>query len=248
MTADQSMQLTLALDSAFVTGSTPTHAAYRQAVDYLRATNFAGPKYVVLLTDGEPTYGLTDAGGCYGIGTERVDSTALIADVTAAFQEGINTFVIGSPGSEGARVDLSRVAEEGGTARDGCSSAADSDLYCHLDMTTEPDFGAALAGALGQVAEQTADPCSYAVPMPRDGQTIDRARVNVSFTEASGTPVEVPNVATEVADCLWGWQYSEDQSTIQLCPDTCATVMATGDTDVDILVGCRPTIMGTGAR
>jgi hypothetical protein len=243
----QRMQVTQALGNALVTGSTPTHAAYRQAVDYLRNTNFSGGKYVVLITDGEPTYGLTDAGACFGIGTQRVDSTALIAEVATAFASGIQTFVIGSPGSEGAREDLSRMAEEGGTARPGCSSAPGSNEYCHLDMTTEPDFGAALASALGQVAEQTQDPCSYELPMPTDGQSIDRGKVNVSYTDTDGNTVEVARDPS-LTDCNSGWQYSEDQNQILLCPDTCGAVMNNGNTDVNILVGCMPTVIGGQAR
>jgi hypothetical protein len=139
------------------------------------------------------------------------------------------------------------MAEEGGTARPGCSSAPGSDEYCHLDMTTETDFGAALAGALGQVAEQTQDPCSYEVPMPSAGQSIDRGRVNVSYTDGNGTKVEVTRDPS-LTDCNSGWQYSEDQETILLCADTCAAVMNGGDTDVEILVGCRPTVLGGEAR
>jgi hypothetical protein len=200
-----------------------------------------------LITDGEPTYGLTDTNTCFGIGTQRVDSTALVAEVSAAFASGIQTFVIGSPGSETAREDLSRMAEEGGTARPGCSSAPGSDEYCHLDMTTEPDFGAALAGALGQVAEQTQDPCSYDVPMPSDGQSIDRSRVNVSYTDASGNAVDVLRDPS-LTDCDSGWQYSENMNSILLCPDACGAVMSGGNTDVNILVGCRPTAIGEEAR
>jgi hypothetical protein len=236
-----------ALDQAVVNGSTPTHAAYQRAVEYLRAAAFTGDKYVVLITDGQPTYGLTAEGTCFGGGIDRVDSTALIAEVTAARASGIYTFVIGSPGSEGARVDLSRMAEEGGTARPDCSSAEDSALYCHLDMTTEEDFAAALSMALGQVVEQTEDPCQYALPTPPDGQMIDRGRVNVSYTDEAGTTVEVLRDPSE-SECNSGWQYSADQNTILLCPDTCGALMATGNTDVDILVGCRATAIGTGAR
>lgn len=236
-----------ALDDALVTGSTPTHAAYRQAVDYLRSATFTGAKYVVLITDGEPTYGLTDTNTCFGIGTERVNSTALVAEVAAALTGGIQTFVIGSPGSEPAREDLSRMAEEGGTARAGCSSAPDSDTFCHLDMTTEPDFGAALAGALGQVAEETQDPCAYDLPMPGDGQSIDRGRVNVSYTDANGNAVQITRDPS-LTECNSGWQYSEDQNTILLCPDACGAVTAGGNTDVNILVGCQPTAIGGVAR
>lgn len=247
LTEGQRSMLETALGSAVVSGSTPTHAAYLQAAQYLGASSFDGSKYIVLLTDGDPTYGLTDEGSCTGNGISRVDSSNLIEDVGGAYANGISTFVIGSPGSENARSDLSRMAEVGGTARNGCSSDQGSDLYCHLDMTTEPDFGSALAEALGEVVELAEDPCTYILPTPPDGQTIDRTRVNVSYMDGAGEKVEIGRDPTDT-ECNTGWQYTADQNAIQLCDDVCQTVLSSGNTDVDILVGCRATTRGEPAR
>src|SRR5262249_6050600 len=128
-------------------GGTPTHAAFLFGAETVAASDLAGRKFVLLITDGVPTRTLT----CEGDGMMAVDSGPLITAAETAFKtQGISTFVIGSPGSEDARHDLSRIASVGGTAAAGCSD--DGPNYCHLDMTTAPDFATALADGLADIA------------------------------------------------------------------------------------------------
>ena len=94
-------------------GGTPTHDAYRYAYGALATASASGNRFAVVITDGTPTFSL----GCVGTGlvSDPVDPSPLVGEATRAREQGVSTFVIGSPGSEGARESLSRMAEAGGT-------------------------------------------------------------------------------------------------------------------------------------
>jgi von Willebrand factor type A domain-containing protein len=198
-------------------GGTPTHDAYRFAVAALEQTDAPGSRFAVVITDGTPTYSL----GCVGTGlvSDPVDPAPLVAEAAASSARGVRTFVIGSPGSEDARASLSRMAEAGGTARPGCSHQGPD--YCHFDMTEQPNFAAALAEALGQIAGQALS-CTYDIPTPPNGATLDPAKVNVRFQPSGADSELIPQSGD--GRCSEGWQYSQDQQQIELCGSTCERV------------------------
>lgn len=199
-------------------GSTPTHDAYRYALQQLSAADNLGQRYLVLITDGTPTYAL----GCQGSGTPQdpADPTPLIPEAASALGRGIRTFVIGSPGSEDARRSLSQMAEAGGTAAVGCTHDG-SPRYCHFDMTGEADFAVALRDALGAISGLALS-CAYDIPAPPDGATLDQGKVNVTFTPEEGAREVIGQ--SPAGTCTDGWQYSQDQSQILLCGSTCERV------------------------
>jgi len=200
-------------------GGTPTHDAYEYAVAELERSAEAGPRFLVLITDGIPTYSLgCDISGRQGNDNE-VDSTPLIGAASTAQAAGVRTFVIGSPGSEGARESLSRMAEAGGTASAGCSHNGPN--YCHFDMTQQSDLAAGLDTALSTIAGLALS-CSYDIPAPPVGAMLDPGKVNVLFTDASGEPELIGQSAS--GSCSDGWQYSADQTRIQLCGSTCERI------------------------
>jgi len=205
-------------------GGTPTHDAYMVGLGQLTSTNLMGAKFLVLITDGAPTFALN----CVGNGRDMVDSTALIGQVTNALTGGIKTFVIGSPGSEPARGALSQMATAGGTAQPNCADTGPN--YCHFDMTAQTDLGAALKGALDKITGQVLS-CTYTIPDPGDGQQIDPKKVNVQHNG-----VDVPRDPSDT-QCNTGWNYSPDQTQIVLCPDTCNRVKSEGG-DIKIVYGC----------
>ncbi len=200
-------------------GGTPTHDAYQYALSQVGETSAIGPRFVVLITDGIPTYSL----GCEGTGQaeDAVDPTPLIGEATRASSRGVRTFVIGSPGSEDARESLSRMAEAGGTALAGCSHTGPN--YCHFDMTSQDDLGAGLESALGFISG-IALGCRYAVPQSSDGALLDANKVNVLFTPPDGSQ-ELIGQSLDPA-CSDGWQYAEGQTQIRLCGSTCDRVQA----------------------
>jgi hypothetical protein len=215
-------------------GGTPMHGAYNFGVEQLKATTLEGPRFLLLITDGIPTYTLA----CAGNGRTRVDGAPLIQDVQARFDDSqIRTFVIGSPGSEAARDDLSKMASVGGTASPGC--AVGGPAFCHFDMTAEPDFSKALNLALAQITQATLA-CDYAVPKPPGGLRLDFNDASVVL-ESGGTSVrEFQRSAS--GDCAEGWQFGADRSSIHLCPATCSELQGLLQRDrtleVSVKFGC----------
>jgi hypothetical protein len=195
-------------------GGTPTHAAYEFGIAELEKSALSGSHFLVLITDGIPTFTLE----CGGDGQTRVDGAPLVASVEQRYDDdSIRTFVIGSPGSEAARDELSAMAFLGGTGAPGCEAAVPG--ACHFDMTGEPNFSTALGQALGDIAEATLG-CVYSVPEPPTGRSrIDLNDVSVVL-ESGGSPVS-EFLRASSADCDAGWQYSADQTSIQLCRSTC---------------------------
>lgn len=226
--------LVKALQAKQPLGSTPTHDALSYAYERLAAAPIAGDKYVVLLTDGAPTYSLN----CGGDGTAIVDSSPLLAEAeNAVLGAGIRTFVVGSPGSEDAREVLSRMAQAGRTAPAGCSHAGPN--YCHFDMTTASDLALALTSTLDTIAA-SAESCRYALPLPPGAGPLDRNRLNVVMTPSTGAQVVLP-MSSAGGACTNGWRYSTNSASVTeivLCESTCAAVKADPKASVEFVLGC----------
>jgi hypothetical protein len=162
----------------------------------------------------------------------------MIAEVAAANQRGIRTFVIGVPGSENFRAALSKVAEAGGTARPNCTSgdhrtnAGVGD--CHYDMTVAQNFGDELNKALDAISGSVLS-CNYPIPDSSDA-SFDPAKVNVTVT-VSGTTTELARDTSKAS----GWDYSPDGKEIVLQGDACTRAKTAG-AQVDIVYGC-PTVV-----
>jgi Mg-chelatase subunit ChlD len=216
-------------------GATPTHGAYLFGIEQLANTKLTGERVILLITDGTPTCTLSCE--C----TEdnvAVDSQPLIDEATQAFENGVRTFVIGSPGSEETRDVLSQLASVGGTARENCSN--DGPVYCHFDMTTEPDFAKALAKALSEIGESIRS-CEYPIPAPPAGKALDPELVNVLYTPLGGEAETIARDAS-AADCREGWQYSADGKNIVLCGDACERVRSEPNSTVEVLFGCETVV------
>lgn len=222
-----------AVDAAGPQGGTPTHAAYRFGEAAVAGSMLTGQKFVLLITDGIPTRTLD----CMGDGKTAVDSGPLITEVGEDLaKNGVKTFVIGSPGSEDARTDLSKMASAGGTATPGCSDNGPN--YCHLDMTTAKDFAAALAEGLAQIAGQIST-CEFTIPPPPPGKTLDTGRVNVNYTHGDGKQSTILHDSTGM--CAAGWKYDDDTAPtkIVLCGSDCDVVKADQGAKVDVIFGCQ---------
>jgi hypothetical protein len=226
-----------ALDGVQAAGNTPTWEAYYYAVTQMQIARqtFEGQPYVVLMTDGIPTYGQS----CVGSGREDglVPTQPIVDLITAAWGVGIKTFVIGSPGSENganktdSRGWLSRAAREGHTDTPGCSDSGPN--YCHMDMSQSPDFSATLRAGLGVISSQLGN-CEYAMPSsPSPDQVVDVSKLNVFVTNDSGTYLVMPSTQ---ADCTEGWQIVDGN--IKLCPASCDRAQADFSAHVQILAGC----------
>ncbi len=227
---------TEALAAVVPVGATPTHGAYRFGLSKLSASSLAGDKFLLLITDGTPTCDLD----CQCTEDNlAVDPLPLVREAAAARADGIRTFVIGSPGSEQARDVLSRLATEGGTAKTGCSD--EGPIFCHFDMTTEPDLASGLSKALAQITSQVRS-CSYPIPAPPQGETLDPDLVNVLYTAGGETDGATIAQASSGENCREGWQYASDGLSVVLCPDTCARAQADAQSRIEILFGCETVV------
>jgi hypothetical protein len=223
-------------------GATPTHDAYKVALEELRATTEPGAKYLVLITDGQPTQSL----GCIGNGmTCYPEPTQPVVDaIAAAFNtaDPIQTFVVGSPGSEkndctnaDVRDWLSAAARVGGTATAGCSDSGPK--YCHFDLTNEQiDFGNALVNSLETIIAGIIS-CDYAVPPPPNGETIDTNLVNLIYRDGTGAfNLVLPSKSDA---CEIGWHFTDESRTkIHVCPQTCKQLQDDSMAQVTLLFGC----------
>ena len=129
---------------------------------------------------------------------------------------------------------MSEAAIVGGTAAAGCKVMGPP--YCHLDMTTAPDFGVALKAGLNKVTGSIA--CTYDIPDPGQGQVIDNDKINLVVTTSSGTQLVLPD---EGADCDEGWRISGNQ--VVLCEGTCSRVQREHDS-IQLLFGCQSGMIG----
>lgn len=217
-------------------GFTPTHSALAFGVDTVTAYQGDGDRFIVLITDGRPTrdFDCNDL----GMDADIMEISQPIIDESAAAFLGdpqVRTFVIGSPGSEDAAEALSRIATQGGTpVSPTCVDTGPE--YCHFDMTTQPDFAAALAQALSDIVGQIAS-CEFSLPDPPDGEELDLGLVNVNIVDSAGGSTIVPK-SPAGSGCADGWDFSADGSQIVLCPSTCDSYSAMPSASVAVQFGC----------
>ncbi len=213
---------------------TPTRDAVQNALKVAKARNEEN-RFVVLATDGAATVCLGCNAGCANAGkVPASESEALVSDVKAALDaDGIRTFVIGVPGSQTYRSELSKVAEAGGTGREqNCSHTGPN--YCHYDLTDATvDFGALLSSTLAAISGSVLA-CDFAVPTTSD---FDPNKVNVSLTTGAAT-TSLKRDPNEMN----GWNYTPDGKTIRLFGPACEAAKQVTEGKIDILYGC-PTVV-----
>ncbi len=198
------------------TGSnTPIYAALggaeKWAQDYM-AAHPTEKAVVVLVTDGQPN-------GC----NENTSAIAGLAGQALA-AAGVYTYAVGLEGS--SESVMNAIAAEGGTGQG---------IFIG-NGNAEAELLAALQAIQGsQVA------CEFQMPESQNGETIDPAKVNVTYTSGSGSPDTIGQVANAAA-CGngGGWYYDNPAAptTITLCPATCSTVQADEEAKIAIVVGC----------
>ncbi len=220
-------------------GGTPTADTLRKLESSI--IGLQGKKtYVVLMTDGAPNCNLElrcgvaecipniehasysgtacdDSFNCcsplVGAG-DCVDADASEAAITEYEQAGVDTFVVGMPGSEAYKALLGRLATAGNTARPGATP------YYAVSDTTE------LSAALRSIGAQVAISCD--LPLAESPENPDL--VNVYFDNQV--------VPSDPSD---GWHYTGENS-IQFKGDAC-TRLTSGDVlNVQVLSGC-PTVV-----
>jgi hypothetical protein len=235
--------MSAALDGIAPRGGTPIVGSVVLAYAHLHQEAKAkGNRYVVLLTDGEESCGFKGK-------EDDADDLAsarkhlLEVEVQKAREANVRTFVIGAPGSEGARGFLSQLAFAGGTARSPDCVHGDSESEsgdCHHDLTTADDFAEVLDEALGDITGQALG-CEFATP-----SGISR-RINVQYTgsEEGAAPT---CLALDERPCdagADGFQFAknadgtDDLSRVVLCGAACDRVKSDPGMMIDVILGCE---------
>ncbi len=227
------------LSIASVDGGTPVAPTLAKMGAVL--SQLQGQTYVVLITDGAPNCNAQlscEASGCIpnienltSAGAECtpshnccepssanpranlscVDSAASLDAVRTLADAGIQTFVVGMPGSEPYEDLLNGMAELGGTAREG-----DTGYYSVADVD-------ALQQALVAIAASVAISCE----IPLDYEPPDRDYVNVYF-----------DGAVVAYDPLDGWEWTDD-GRVAIRGRACEELSAGAVLEVQILAGCK---------
>lgn len=114
-------------------------------------------------------------------------------------------------------------------------------FYSLCDTNWDPLFI-----ALGQaVSMGGALPCTFALPEPPVGQSLDPSKVNFQYTPTGGSPATLPNVGS-MAQCgtQQGWYYDDPIAPKQIivCPTTCSTVTADITGKIEVTFGCATVI------
>jgi len=217
-------------------GETPLAGAAIRGLDILRAGlvsgQLPGNGYLVLMTDGAET-------------CQQAALTDLKDDVAVALDGfNIHTYVIGAPGSDGARSLLSELAFLGGTAASpecdhGSTTASVGD--CHLDLTNSAVFAEDLAGVFAEIAASTQARCDFDVPQ---SAFVDPNKVNVVFTPGGGEEQTIFFDDRDCATAADGWQYaSKEKKQLILCGAACERVRADPSGRTDVVFGCRDAVV-----
>ncbi|HEY3818564.1 MAG TPA: vWA domain-containing protein [Polyangiaceae bacterium] len=229
----------LAATSVNPTGGTPTAATLRALVPEL--SSFPQLTFAILATDGGPncdptlscgvaacTSNMDGAPGCPVGGPPNccdpvtgagglacLDGTATVQAVSALRAAGVETFVMGIPGSAPYAAVLDELALAGGGAR------ANEPYYYQVDSS---DTGA-LGDALGEIAAQAVASCTFTLTQTPG----DPGLVNV-YVDGSVVPQSGAN----------GWSLAGTKVTLE--GSTCGGVEAGTALSVHVEQGC-PTVM-----
>ncbi len=202
--------------------STTTAPALEGAIQHAKEWAIAHPGHVVvvvLATDGDPNKCGDDLNAINAIAAAGFSGTP-----------SIKTFVIGVGGSQGA---LNGFAAAGGT------------MSAFL-VDQGPNVQQAFLDALNVIQGQSL-PCSYLLPAPPQGETLDFGAVNVVYTPGGGGAEQTIPKAGDPGNCPPGglaWYYDDPAAPTQivLCPDTCGTLSSDMGGKVDIVVGCATVV------
>lgn len=199
-------------------GNTPTVASLTGAIQHAATWAKAHPgrrAAVVYSTDGYPK----------GCDASNTIAEAVKVAKSAYTGSGIQTYVLGMGQNLSS---LNQIAEAGGTEQ------------AYL-IDTGKDAATQLADALNSIRSKAVVDCTFNIPPPPTGESLDYNKVNVRFTSSSGQVTDALRDPSAAA-CTQGWQYSADKSQINLCGDFCNSVKSDPGGSLQILFGCMTKI------
>lgn len=242
------------MNSTTPSGGTPTSGALRAALEYYTegdGMNIVGEKYVLLATDGGPNCNSDlscEAEGCT-INLEGrcsqpgfnccepelqrpacLDDTAVVEAITELRDAGIDTYVVGIPGSESYASFLDDFAEAGGRVNpDG------PEKYYAVDG----DGGVeGLTNVFKNITTALIQTCDFQL----ETTPPDPEKVNVAL-DCTAVSRGDDDAAGDAGGDTGAWTLDDttDPPTVRLLGETCEEVQATGVERIDFIFGC-PTI------
>jgi len=222
-------------------GGKPTLWALRKAYKYMSELQTDSERFVLLVTDGVPTFVMPPFGSFPELATNCGTKGELGQEVSDARKgsPSVRTFVIGAPGSEDGLEIFSGLALNGGTCRPGGDHGS---FTCHYQIDAanfEKEFAETLTQIVGSVSN-----CTYAVPV-LSGEEVDPDKVNVIVTTSEGETTLFKD--TDKQD---GWDYTDESKTkIELHGPTCEAINKGTEATVKIGLGCQTKVkLGAGAK
>jgi hypothetical protein len=186
----------------------------------------------VLMTDGDPNGCNNDIGAL----------TQLVRDHAAASNNEVKLFFIGETGATLA--NLEQYAAPGGANPhpDFCGNGPTPCHYWDVGDGNAAAFQSAMASIVGQSTVYHPLPCTYLVPPPPAGQTLDPGKVNVSFSTTGADPIRVFKVDSQQAcdPAEGGWYYDNPAQPTQvlLCQKSCTAIEGQPGVSVNVEFGC----------
>ncbi|NRA33440.1 MAG: VWA domain-containing protein [Polyangiaceae bacterium] len=260
------------INAAAPGGGTPAADALERALAYFNSTLVPGERgFVLLATDGGPNCNFEhaacaeasctlnmDGNNCSGncctgavdVCLDDVASTQAVTDLLAA---GVQTFVVGIPGSEAYIETLNAMATAGGRALP--AGGPTDPVYFAVGATpvADIDAGAADAGAdSGEAGSDAATP--NAAPPTSSGDLtgltevlqaitsdiITDCRLQLTAQPEDNNLVKVLTDGTELvySNTTWTLDTTTNPPTVLLHGDTCADIEVRGMDDVTIIFSC----------
>ncbi len=235
-------------------GGTPTRPALLGTIDYQLTVQQKYPDsktVIVFLTDGEPGFGYVPSG------SSTVNQLFSCDDLT-------NGCPLGPAGPSGTGSCSTADAEVAKVA-DVIASAPPNSIYLFGvgDLTTSTMDTWATASGNGAVALQgmsgaqaaatlasalqnlrkTQISCNIKIPIPSNGEAIDKNKVNVNYTDGTGKVTHLGQ-SPGCGSAQPSWQYDNPNAPayIELCPSTCASIQQDPAGKVTVVFGCATII------
>ncbi len=222
---------------------TPTAAALTGAIQYAKdwqTKNPMIPVIVLLVTDGEPSVGISavdPVSTCFG-STQDIPSSVAAAQAGASGTPPIKTFVLGVGPS---LANLDQIAVAGGTQKAYLISGTNvAQQVVNALNTIRGTISKTVTKTVTKVVPIPLD-CEWVMPAPSGSRDQDPTKVNVNFL-TGGALTQLGRVPSkeECANFQNGWFYDDPANPTKIiaCPNTCDAIKASTDGKIDILVGC----------
>jgi hypothetical protein len=185
----------------------------------------------VLMTDGDPN----------GCDESIADLAQLVSNHSSASGGAVKLFFIGETGATLA--NLERYAAPGGAAPHGdfCGNGPTPCHYWDVGDGDPTAFESAITSIVGQATVSHPIPCTFVIPSPPSGQTLDPNLVNVQVTGTGGASriYKVDSQAACAANVA-GWYYDTPTAPheIVLCDSACSAVSGKTNIGVEVEFGC----------